>query len=103
MEPKQELIETARSLGRMSAKTGDMYDMLEALIAGYAEGRNEPSPLRTEIACLNAVQHATDTILQWRVEDAREAGQSWEWIADALEVSRQAAWRKYRKTTDQAD
>ena len=106
MDAKQKLIALARELGHLSADAGDTYDVVESFIEGYATAmaetaRNTPA-VRHELVKLSDLGSAVSTVIEWRVDDAREAGQSWDWIADALDLTRQTVWRKYRKTDDPA-
>lgn len=96
MKNKQDLIDAAHALGRASEHYGDLYDIVEAFVSGIAQEANESNSLKTEISSLDALEKTVGTVLAWRVDDARNAGQSWDWIADALEVTRQSVWRKYR-------
>lgn len=84
-----------------------MYDIVEAFTSGYAEANAEffkdGRQLHYEIANLNEMQSVASSVIEWRVEDARKAFMSWDKIGDALDMSRQAAWRKYRSTDGNDD
>ena len=101
MEPtKAEIQKLASELGKLSAQAGDDYDLVEGLSNGYAEGAGDFGQGAAELdrlVSLTGLQSAVQEVLRWRVADARAAGQSWQKIADALDMSRQSAWEKYRE------
>ena len=105
MMTREELKEAARALGKASAEVGDTYDIVEAFASGYAEENakffKDSRELHYEISALNELQSVASSVIEWRVEDARKAFMSWDKIGDALDMSRQAAWRKYRSTNEE--
>lgn len=60
-------------------------------LAGTAAGRDPAAGLRA----VRALRELADRLEALQVANAREQGWSWRHIADALEVSRQAAHKKY--------
>lgn len=94
---KDQLIQAAHALGRMHAETrmGDFYDIVDGFTKGYAEA--EADVYKWQLVALSELRAVVEDMTQWRVDDAREAGQSWQQIGDALEISRQAAQQKYGK------
>lgn len=51
----------------------------------------------SQLCALNELRSVAGNLIQWRVDDARERGMSWQDIGDALEISRQAAQQRYGK------
>lgn len=104
MMTRDELKDAARALGTASAEVGDTYDIVEAFASGYAEANakffKDSREIHYEISALNELQSVASNVIEWRVEDARKAFMSWDKIGDALDMSRQAAWRKYRSTEE---
>lgn len=108
MTTREELREAARKLGAMMAEhVGDFYDVAENLAAGYAESlaahlkpesqEYAERSIQCQLGALNELQSVSNTVIGWRVDDAREAFMSWEKIGDALDISRQAAHERFNK------
>lgn len=99
MTTREQLKESARALGMASAEVGDTYDVLQAFAAGYAEANGaffkDGKEVHYELSALDGLQKTAEEVIQWRVDDAREAHMSWDKIAEALDTSRQAVERKY--------
>lgn len=53
----------------------------------------------TGLRAVRALRDLTDRLQHLQVSRARDLGWSWQEIADALGISRQAAHQKYRNTT----
>jgi hypothetical protein len=90
----------ARKLGALISQVGDFYDVAEDIARGYADyhAGNDTSPERRlplQLSALNELQSVANNVIEWRVDDARDAYLSWEKIGDALDISRQAAQQKY--------
>lgn len=49
---------------------------------------------------VRSMRQWVEDVLEEFIADARGAGEGWDDIAAALEVSRQAAWQRYRKVDD---
>lgn len=109
----------ANRVGRLLTQVGDFYDVAEELARGYAaasasyppSGGSSPSVERSakhryielQIGALNELSSVCQNIIEWRVDDAREAGMTWQNIADVLEISRQAAHTRFTKVRDITD
>lgn len=68
--------------------------------AVYTGPRAQPAPttreqLRLQLAVLADLRSAVDTVLEWRVADARGARMSWAEIAEPLEISKAGAYKRY--------
>lgn len=97
---REELKQAAFELGAMLAQVGDFYDVAEELAKGYASvvAQQDVRPeriVRLELGALNELQSVANSIMAWRVEDARKLYLSWSDIGDVLDVSKQAAQQKY--------
>lgn len=116
-EPTRDFLQLAANrTGRQLAQVGDFYDVVEELTRGYArqlcplEESDKTSPsvaerskhryIELQIAALVEIRSVAENILEWRVDDAREELMTWQDIADAIGVSRQAAHTRYSKRAD---
>lgn len=52
--------------------------------------------LRCELIALDALIAAAKTVLEWRVDDAREAGWTWEAIGEPLDLTKTGAHAKFK-------
>ncbi|MCV7470471.1 hypothetical protein M3D09_010955 [Micrococcus luteus] len=68
-------------------------------IAGTAADTTDPQMGLRAVATLRAL---TDTLEMKQVEAGLRAGMSWQEVADALGVTRQAAHKKYAKRIDRS-
>lgn len=100
---REELVRAAVKLGRMMATgQGDFYDIVEGLASGYAIGIGgaDVTPERAvalSIGALNELQSVANSVIAWRVDDARELHMPWSEIGDVLEMTKQAAQQRFGK------
>lgn len=101
MSTREELKAAAYELGKMLAGVGDFYDVAEELAKGYAAGvagsETSRHGIRSQIGALNELQSVANSVIEWRVDDARGMYLTWEEIGEALDTSKQAAQQKYGK------
>ena len=103
MTTKDDVKNAAWALGKLMAECdlADDYDLLEELVQGYATGMGKATEterfLLAQITALHSIQSAAETIIAWRVDDAREGITSWSKIGDALDMSKQAAQQRFGK------
>lgn len=116
---KTDLLLAANRLGEMLSQVGDFFDVVEELTRGYARGlpgttsSAEDSPsvaaaakhqyIQQQIGALVEIRSVAENILEWRVEDARDALMSWQDIADVIGISRQATHKRYSGRGDITD
>lgn len=103
MTTKDEVKRAAWALGKLmaEAESGDDYDVLEELAQGYATGMGKAVEteafLLAQITALDSLQSAAQTVIEWRVDDARACDTSWAKIGDALDTSKQGAQQRFGK------
>lgn len=103
MTTKDEVKQAAWALGNMMAEAelADDYDLLEELVQGFATGMGKAVEteafLLAQITALDSIQDAAQTIIAWRVDDARACDTSWAKIGDALDTSKQGAQQRFGK------
>lgn len=103
MTTKDEVKRAAWALGKLMAEAeqSDDYDVLEELAQGYATGMGKATEvepfLLAQLTALDSLQAAAQTVIEWRVADAREGLTSWSKIGDALSTTKQAAQQRFGK------
>lgn len=101
MMSREEFQAAAKALGRAAVESGDFYDVVDNFMLGYVEAQQEffteDSPHKFKIGCLTELKSVSENLLRDAVDDARADYYSWEKIARSLDVSKQTAWKKYRK------
>lgn len=78
-------------------------DRADSEDSGYPVDEQRISATLGVLRDATAIRDAAGRVIERTVVSARIAGATWDEIADALGVSRQAAWERYRKVTDGAD
>lgn len=100
MTTQEEVRDAAFALGKMMAKAGTAFHVIDEIATGYAAVHtptsDEADPLQ-QIVILQQIHAASQTIVGWRVDDAKEAGNSWADIGKALGMTRQAAHKRFGK------
>lgn len=99
MTTREELKEAAFALGKMMAEVGDFYDVAEPFAEGYGVGTEKAGAVETfipaQLTALNSLQTAAQTVIAWRVEEARASEVSWSKIGEALDMSKQGAQQRF--------
>jgi ATP-dependent Clp protease ATP-binding subunit ClpX len=73
----------------------------DSLLAGFLRNLGDADPLEALAVLQLLSESMTDAMLP-HVEAARDRGETWAEIGDALGISRQAAWMRFARTAADA-
>ncbi|HTJ66162.1 MAG TPA: DUF3887 domain-containing protein [Actinospica sp.] len=90
------MVDSPQSLSALSARLAEGASVL----AGVARGPLDPPRYLELVRDAHEVRESADQVLRLSVQQARDAGHTWQEIGDLLGVTRQAAFQRFGKPID---